>query len=107
MKACLTNRVVTATAVMSDTGLTGEPIELTGPQWGKLSQSHRLAISPSCLRQRTSFAEGLEKDVFKPRVRRLKELGLTESLEVGYRLSPRGEDALTQLRSEDALKRLR
>lgn len=27
---------------------------------------------------------------FKSRVRRLKELGLTESLDVGYRLSPRG-----------------
>jgi hypothetical protein len=27
---------------------------------------------------------------FKARVRRLKELGLTESLDVGYRLSPRG-----------------
>lgn len=48
---------------------------------------------------------GLEKDVFKPRVRRLKELGLTESLEVGYRLSPRGEDALKRLRGKDALKR--
>ncbi|MGB3772206.1 MAG: hypothetical protein WBA00_13765 [Rhodococcus sp. (in: high G+C Gram-positive bacteria)] len=33
---------------------------------------------------------GLERDVFKPRVRRLKALGLTESLAVGYRLSPRG-----------------
>ena len=33
---------------------------------------------------------GVERDVFKPRVRRLKELGLTESLEIGYRLSPRG-----------------
>jgi hypothetical protein len=30
---------------------------------------------------------------FKRDVRRLKELGLTESLEVGYRLSPRGEAA--------------
>ena len=28
---------------------------------------------------------------FKRRVRRLKELGLTESFEVGYRLSPRGK----------------
>ena len=28
---------------------------------------------------------------FKRNVRKLKELGLTESLEVGYRLSPRGE----------------
>jgi hypothetical protein len=33
---------------------------------------------------------GLETRRFKQRVRRLKELGLTESLEVGYRLSPRG-----------------
>lgn len=34
---------------------------------------------------------GLEKRSFKARVRRLKELGLTESLLTGYRLSPRGE----------------
>jgi len=32
--------------------------------------------------------------VFKRRIRRLKELGLTESLEIGYRLSPRGEAVL-------------
>lgn len=31
-----------------------------------------------------------ETQAFKIRVRKLKELGLTESLEVGYRLSPRG-----------------
>ncbi|MFI2103827.1 hypothetical protein ACH436_11075 [Isoptericola sp. NPDC019693] len=39
-----------------------------------------------------TLAEGLsmERDPFKIRVRRLKELGLTESLDVGYRLSPRG-----------------
>jgi hypothetical protein len=34
---------------------------------------------------------GIETRSFKQRVRRLKELGLTESLEVGYRLSPRGK----------------
>lgn len=34
---------------------------------------------------------GLEKSLFKSRLRRLKDLGLTESLETGYRLSPRGE----------------
>ena len=33
---------------------------------------------------------GLETRPFKARVRRLKELGLTESLAVGYQLSPRG-----------------
>src|SRR5687767_11935237 len=37
------------------------------------------------------LAQRMDADVFpfKRRVRRLKELGLTESLEVGYRLSPR------------------
>jgi hypothetical protein len=34
---------------------------------------------------------------FKRRVRKLKELGLTESLEVGYRLSPRGRAVLERL----------
>ena len=33
---------------------------------------------------------GFETKWFKTKVRKLKELGLTESLEVGYRLSPRG-----------------
>ena len=33
---------------------------------------------------------GLELHPFKTNVRKLKSLGLTESLEVGYRLSPRG-----------------
>ena len=33
---------------------------------------------------------GMARDDFKVRVRRLKELGLIESLDVGYRLSPRG-----------------
>ena len=33
---------------------------------------------------------GMDRLPFKQRVRRLKELGLTESLETGYQLSPRG-----------------
>ena len=37
------------------------------------------------------------KDRFKPRVRRLKELGLTESLEVGYRLTRRARVVLKHL----------
>jgi hypothetical protein len=37
---------------------------------------------------------GQERNRFKPNVRKLKNLGLTISLEVGYRLSPRGEDYL-------------
>jgi hypothetical protein len=37
---------------------------------------------------------GRERLAFKADVRKLKELGLTESLEVGYRLSPRGRALL-------------
>jgi len=37
---------------------------------------------------------GREKRSFKADVRKLKELGLTESLPAGYRLSPRGRAAL-------------
>lgn len=37
---------------------------------------------------------GQEKEHFKRNVRKLKNLGLTESLETGYRLSPRGERLL-------------
>lgn len=40
---------------------------------------------------------GIPKDDFKPWVRKLKALGLTESLEVGYRLSPRGEKVLAAI----------
>jgi hypothetical protein len=40
---------------------------------------------------------GAEVPPFKRRVRQLKELGLTESLEVGYRLSPRGRAVLDRL----------
>ena len=39
-------------------------------------------------------AVGRDRASFKVDVRKLKELGLTESLEVGYRLSPRGRALL-------------
>ena len=42
-------------------------------------------------------AVGRERHLFKTDVRKLKELGLTESLEVGYRLSPRGRALLSRL----------
>lgn len=45
------------------------------------------------------LAPAVDVDVatFKRRVRQLKELGLTESLDVGYRLSPRGRAVLDAL----------
>jgi hypothetical protein len=42
-----------------------------------------------------------ERGAYKLRVRRLKALGLTESLERGYRLSPRGEAYLAALQATD------
>ncbi|HMQ05534.1 MAG TPA: hypothetical protein PKD26_16575 [Pyrinomonadaceae bacterium] len=41
---------------------------------------------------------GLDIPTFKPWVRKLKALGLTESLRPGYRLSPRGQKVLAALR---------
>jgi len=49
---------------------------------------------PGRLAEELAAELGLEKTRFKNRVSKLKELGLTESLEVGYRLSPRGETVL-------------
>ena len=50
-----------------------------------------------------TLAQRLGRDVppFKRDVRKLKELGLTESLEIGYRLSPRGVAVLAALQSSD------
>jgi len=41
---------------------------------------------------------GQDRADFKINVRKLKTLGLTESLAVGYRLSPRGEAVLARFR---------
>jgi len=43
---------------------------------------------------------GLTIPTFKPWVRKLKALGLTESLRPGYRLSPRGQRVLAALRQK-------
>jgi hypothetical protein len=45
---------------------------------------------------------GRELQPFKRDVRKLKELGLTESLEVGYRLSPRGRAYLEAARTRSS-----
>lgn len=43
---------------------------------------------------------GIDIPSFKPWVRKLKALGLTESLSPGYRLSPRGEKVLEALKQK-------
>jgi hypothetical protein len=54
---------------------------------------------PATLAADIAASIGREKAPFKTDVRKLKELGLTESLEVGYRLSPRGRAFLELARA--------
>jgi biotin operon repressor len=58
-----------------------------------------IADSPGVVSTVLAEAMGWERQDFKLHVRRLKELGLTRSLDVGYRLSPRGESYLNQQRT--------
>jgi len=52
---------------------------------------------PATLAADLAASIGWETQPFKTNIRKLKELGLTESLPVGYRLSPRGEALLARL----------
>lgn len=49
-----------------------------------------IGAKPGVRAEKLASELGWEKHPFKTNVRKLKELGLTESLETGYRLSPRG-----------------
>jgi hypothetical protein len=53
--------------------------------------------SPGTVSTELAARAGIDRPLFKQRVRRLKSLGLTESLEVGYQLSPRGDAVLSGL----------
>jgi hypothetical protein len=63
--------------------------------WG-LDYLRAIASHPGVRAEELAASFGVPKRTFKPRVRRLKELGLTISLSPGYRLSPRGEALLKQ-----------
>jgi hypothetical protein len=89
-------------------------IELTEPEWApitKLFQRNDWALpylrliedSPGIVSTELAARAGVERLAFKQRVRRLKALGLTESLEVGYRLSPRGRAVLSRVGGPDRI----
>ena len=59
-----------------------------------------IADRPGVVSTVLAEAMGWERQDFKLHVRRLKELGLTLSLDVGYRLSPRGESYVDNLRTQ-------
>jgi hypothetical protein len=58
-----------------------------------------IADRPETLAADLAASLGLQKAPFKRDVRKLKELGLTESMPVGYRLSPRGRAYLRGARA--------
>jgi hypothetical protein len=61
----------------------------TGP-WTRKTLA-LIAAHPGVVSTTLARSLKMERAAFKINVRKLKELGLTESLEVGYRLSPLGE----------------
>ncbi len=69
------------------------------PPWGP-SILALIAANPGIVSTELAPQVGMERLPFKQRVRRLKALGLTESLEVGYRLSARGQALLASLPQE-------
>jgi hypothetical protein len=66
-----------------------------GP-WG-LVTLRLIDARPATRAAALASAFGIDTARFKARVRQLKELGLTESLEIGYRLSPRGRAILQEV----------
>ena len=50
-----------------------------------------IGARPGVLAARLASSLGRPRDEFKRDVRKLKNLGLTLSLEIGYRLTPKGE----------------
>lgn len=76
----------------------------TGSQRGAWTQLYLQMIhdQPNTHAQILAESIGLTIPTFKPWVRKLKALGLTESLRPGYRLSPRGEKVLARLQKRSA-----
>ncbi len=70
-------------------------LDRTGPTGPWTSRT--LALIAAHPARRAPDLAGMERNPFKLDVRKLKALGLTESLKVGYRLSARGHAYLTAI----------
>lgn len=98
-------------ALREQNTLDGEAIEAIAARLDRFDRSSRhgpwteavlrlIADSPGTRAPDLAASLGRETQPFKRDVRKLKELGLTESLEIGYRLSPRGRAWLAARDSE-------
>lgn len=91
-------------ALQNDTALSPQDIEAIRSKLARLDARASapwtaavlalIETSPGVVSTELAERIGLERADFKDRVRKLKALGLTISLDVGYRLSPRGEAVL-------------
>jgi len=92
-------------ALREDADLSDAQIESIGTRLAKMDKASArgpwttitlslIAANPGVRAPDLAASLGLETLVFKRDVRKLKALGLTESLKVGYRLSPRGKRVL-------------
>jgi hypothetical protein len=88
-------------ALRADDGLSDADVGAIQARLDRLDRSGRqgpwtrdvlelIAANPARRAPDLAGVRGLPTRPFKADVRKLKELGLTESLEVGYRISPRG-----------------
>jgi len=64
-----------------------------------LATLRAIEARPAVLAARVARSLGRPRDEFKRDVRKLKNLGLTFSLDIGYRLTPKGEALLASLAS--------
>lgn len=92
-------------ALRSDGELTDADLATLSQRLGRLDRASRhgpwtrdvlelIAANPARRAPELAEIRGLPTQPFKTDVRKLKELGLTESLKIGYRLSPRGRTFL-------------
>ena len=95
-------------ALRERTDLSAQELGEIGARLARLDRSSRrgpwttavlelIRDNPGTLAADLAAGRGQERLAFKTDVRKLKALGLTESLRVGYRLSPRGEAVLAWL----------
>jgi hypothetical protein len=85
-------------ALSRDQNLSDGDVETIAAALGKLDRMgpwthsvlRRIAAEPGVPAAVLASEYGLAKDVLKRRVRQLKALGLTHSLDVGYAIAPRG-----------------
>jgi hypothetical protein len=86
-----------ATADVSALSARLERMDRAAEQPWTHSTLRQIQRQPGVVSTELAAEAGKERRTYKLRVRRLKALGLTESLERGYRLSPRGQAYLESL----------